>query len=680
MKRARIKAMVTVPTRRKATPVAPAIEASNLIEQNEKGKGIFNDISTMSQENNYEEKQIQEGLDVIKQSQNEQLDVDRLNKEYTDESVQNFEESKKEFVQISETVCQTQISSPTKLMQSRLGFMKPVPKFDSSGKVRKNSIQGSGASASESEDDNKRIISTNSNNMRNDATSLVQAAKDTVSNNIKNNLTASKVGQKRRILVSESARKLAEARREFQIKHENKTPDRSKLTMYDLIYYNPVTNPMKKPKESTVTTRKTIEYLPQEFQEEEEEEENEDDPSSAMPVPQVKVGPNGQLIIDEQSLVIEQTNAKKSKEVLSKEAIIDDDNSGNGFYKKRQKSKEWSKWETLKFYKALNTVGTDFLLMQSLFPNRTRQEIKLKFKKEEKVNRNLVEKALAYHQEFDTEILEKSLATFESLEEKCFVTQEKQKEHKGKDKKNTKSRRRRKSRIVASSIAEMDISDKEDEEEEEYDLNLMVHKENNKVNCDYQEILDNVDKKMTKERDSLAQKSPMIEDDVDSLSSCNGPDSDTEVYNVKPTRSGRFPKVKKLQGPDINTLDNKGLDYCLHNSDKITMSPEKNAKVAKNLFFDNTNIDSDTHHTNSIKTVIPNIADVEPGSLVILSKELPEEPGKSVLQVYMVSSDVNSHDLEKSNITPVNISPELLATVTAKLSNAESVPVKKNCE
>ena len=143
-----------------------------------------------------------------------------------------------------------------------------------------------------------------------------------------------------------------------------------------------------------------------------EEEEEEDDPSSTMPVPQVKVGPNGQLIIDEQSLVIEQTNAKRNRKVLAKEAIIDDDNNGSGFYKKRQKSKEWSSRETLNFYKALNTIGTDFLLMQSLFPNRTRQEMKLKFKKEEKVNRHLVEKALAYHQEFDTEMLEKSLGKF----------------------------------------------------------------------------------------------------------------------------------------------------------------------------------------------------------------------------------------------------------------------------
>lgn len=137
-------------------------------------------------------------------------------------------------------------------------------------------------------------------------------------------------------------------------------------------------------------------------------DEREDDPS-AMPAPQVKVGPDGQLILDEQSLVIEQTAVKKNREILSQEAIVEDDDCGGGFYKKRQKSKEWPKWETFQFYKALNVVGTDFLLMQTLFPNRTRQEIKQKFKKEERVNRSLVEKTLKYHQEFNTETLQKDL-------------------------------------------------------------------------------------------------------------------------------------------------------------------------------------------------------------------------------------------------------------------------------
>lgn len=637
MKRARIKAIVTVPTRRKATQDISDTEIINTFENNDKNKNISDD-SLQSSENILHENQEQENLENTKkiiqiqeieeQVPNEQFPTEQCN-EYKSDSMQN---SKEEIVNIqsSEILNITQITSPIKSTQNRSGFMKPTPKFDNNSRVRRNSIQGSGASTSESEDDSRRLPCSITNHTKNDLVQLSYNTKDAVTNNIKNNLITTKLGQKRRILVSESTRKLAEARREFHLKHENKTPDRSKLTMYDLIYYNPVTNPMKKSNEST--TRKMLEYQSEEFQ----EEENEDDPSSAMPVPQVKVGPNGQLIIDEQSLVIEQTNAKKGRKVLAKEAIIDDDNSGSGFYKKRQKSKEWSERETLKFYKALNTIGTDFLLMQSLFPHRTRQEMKLKFKKEEKVNRHLVEKALAYHQEFDTEMLEKSLATFENSEKEYLHIQEKRKQ-KTKSKKNSKSTRRR--RIVASSIAEMDASDNEEEKEDDFGLDSIMSKENTHLNDECQQTSNKMNKKMYK-RTRDERKLLIKEDDVESLSSCNDIDSDTEIYRVRPTRSGRLPKVKRLQGPDINTLDNERLN-CSSN-DEITISSEDNAKVTENLIFDNINLNSEIHHIDPIKTVIPSIGNVEPGSLVILSKESLEEPGKSVLQVYMVSSDVNT--------------------------------------
>lgn len=125
--------------------------------------------------------------------------------------------------------------------------MRPTPRLDSSGRVRKNSIQGSGASASESEDEHgKRAASVVSNRIRNDSICSVQSNKESTINDNQNNSPKIKTTQKRRMLISESARRLAEARREFLLKHENRTPDRSQLKMYDLIYYNPVTNPMKK--------------------------------------------------------------------------------------------------------------------------------------------------------------------------------------------------------------------------------------------------------------------------------------------------------------------------------------------------------------------------------------------------------------------------------------------------
>ncbi|XP_033361374.1 transcription factor TFIIIB component B'' [Bombus vosnesenskii] len=657
MKRARIKAMVTVPTRRKPTQDVSITEDPNSIEHNEKNKDISNDICITSQQiskNVFQETQIQEDdtkdvddtkklihqiQDVGDQKENEELHVDNQCSEYKDDSTKNSEKSMKEIVHSPEVLNTTQINSPIKLTQNRTGFMKPTPKFDNSNRIRRNSIQGSGASTSESEDDNRRLSCTIVNHTRNDLTQSTNNTKDAVTNNIKNNLITSKVGQKRRILVSESARKLAEARREFHLKHENKTPDRSKLTMYDLIYYNPVTNPMKKSKDSAISTRRVSECQSEEFQ----EEENEDDPSSTMPVPQVKVGPNGELIIDEQSLVIEQTNAKKSRKVLAKEAIIDDDNSGSGFYKKRQKSKEWSARETLNFYRALNTIGTDFLLMQSLFPNRTRQEMKIKFKKEEKVNRHLVEKALAYHQEFDTEMLEKSLAAFEASEKELLSIKEKRKQQRMK--KNKKSRKRRISKLARSIGIESETDSEEGEEGEDEEegenekcgLDSMVYKENTKSNGKYQQTLNKTNKKLYK-RPRDEEKLLTERDDVESLSSCNDVDSDTEVYRVRPTRSGRLPKVKRLQGPDINTFDKEKLNYC-SNDHEITISSENDAKVTEDLIFDS--INSEIRHIDPLKTVIPNIGDVEPGSFVILSKESLEEPGKSVLQVYMVSSDVH---------------------------------------
>lgn len=117
--------------------------------------------------------------------------------------------------------------------------MRPSPRLDGGGRVRKNSMHESGASASESEDEGKKSTSLTPARVRTESICSNYSSKDL------GNIAKLNLGQKRRITVSESARKLAEARREFYLKHENKSPDRSKLTMDDLIYYNPDKNPMK---------------------------------------------------------------------------------------------------------------------------------------------------------------------------------------------------------------------------------------------------------------------------------------------------------------------------------------------------------------------------------------------------------------------------------------------------
>lgn len=50
--------------------------------------------------------------------------------------------------------------------------------------------------------------------------------------------------------------------------------------------------------------------------------------------------------------------------------------------------------DTLRFYQALKMCGTDFTLIARYFPNRDRDDIKRKFKTEDKANRTAVDSAL----------------------------------------------------------------------------------------------------------------------------------------------------------------------------------------------------------------------------------------------------------------------------------------------
>ncbi|CAL9082177.1 unnamed protein product [Musa textilis] len=63
-------------------------------------------------------------------------------------------------------------------------------------------------------------------------------------------------------------------------------------------------------------------------------------------------------------------------------------------YMNRPQSSRWSKAETKLFYEAIHQFGTDFAMIQQLFPNRTRHQVKLKFKIEERKHPSQVHDAL----------------------------------------------------------------------------------------------------------------------------------------------------------------------------------------------------------------------------------------------------------------------------------------------
>merc|ERR1719369_575534 len=118
----------------------------------------------------------------------------------------------------------------------------------------------------------------------------------------------------------------------------------------------------------------------------------------SIPVPQVKVGPNGEIILDEKSLQLETNDQKKAKDLLQNSPVVFESNKTStnyGTWSKKRRHNDWSEKETIKFYKALSVVGSDFSMMESIFKNRTRQELKLKFKKEEKMNNKMIDKCLS---------------------------------------------------------------------------------------------------------------------------------------------------------------------------------------------------------------------------------------------------------------------------------------------
>ena len=149
----------------------------------------------------------------------------------------------------------------------------------------------------------------------------------------------------RRGTRSDEYLRLCEARRELLKKCNGEAPDKSQLRMYDMIYYNPKSNPMKKyteegrqeeeeqkQKQRRMSVASSVagpaaEPVKEETPKAEANQENqsEEPEESAMPVPQLKLGPNGEMILDETSLVIERTGERAAKEAIANAEIVYDD-------------------------------------------------------------------------------------------------------------------------------------------------------------------------------------------------------------------------------------------------------------------------------------------------------------------------------------------------------------------
>jgi len=74
--------------------------------------------------------------------------------------------------------------------------------------------------------------------------------------------------------------------------------------------------------------------------------------------------------------------------------------------RKGKLSPRWNQKENLLFYKTLECCGTEFSVMESIFPNRSRVNLKHKYNRECKVNEKKIQEALKKFKYFDPKRLE----------------------------------------------------------------------------------------------------------------------------------------------------------------------------------------------------------------------------------------------------------------------------------
>lgn len=517
--------------------------------------------------------------------------------------------------------------SPNKVNRARI---KAIPRLAN----RKASF-----SASESEDENRKIDRIRNDSVCSVTSVVTESITECLSPQRKKDTTATILPK--RCGRSEQTRKLAEARREFIRRFGANKPERNRLTMMDLIFYNPDSNPM------TISEKDAAAAV----EDDPEPLKNVDDPGladnvdnssptedlaksdeeNAMPVPQIKIGPSGEIILDEQSLVIERKDLQRQRAEMENTKIVDADKfkTGYGIYTRHRRSKFWSHFETLRFYKALNTIGTDFMLMCELFPNRVRRELKIKFKKEEKLNRQLVDKALMQPCHFDFEDLKNEMEMEEmELEELRRQNEEQRKQRDEKDQKKQekiieKARKRKVEEISKKPTPpiEHEIITKEPEK--------VIHKIK--------------PKKPKKEK--LSIKSFMSDSDADESDLATQSESDEDVFlSRKPTRSGRLPKVVQRYE------DESSINYVMR------------------------------------KNKIPNHAqpdNVEPGSIMIITENGPN--GEPIYKIYMVTPEQKATRLELSSDAIAKaiqlkegMSAESIMTISANITDDEEECPQEN--
>lgn len=390
---------------------------------------------------------------------------------------------------------------------------------------------------------------------------------------------------------------------------------------------------------------------PPEPTEAETNNDNESDNDTAL-VPQIKIGPSGEIVLDEQSLVVENTQVNKQKEQIQNSKLVDGDSAGYGVYKRSPRATSWTQRETLRFYKALNVIGTDFTLMTQLFPKRSRRELKTKFKKEERSNLALVDKALKERCSYNFQDLKREVETDQEEEN---LLQQLQEEERQKEQDTFSKRSRTLPTITEQANLPFKKRQSSLQSNEEQPPQKKARKKR-KRKLDIKSVID--------DDESVADVSDFAQSD----SECDFEEEEFIPY-LKATRSGRMPKSTLQFNEPLIPLPQRQIKKPT--PPKIVTVTPRSRTVSST-----SSVESDS---------------LIPGSVVITSEETEEgkshykafmvTPQKKLTPVELESSVIDRLLKEGRNVTlPLGEGSDMVeSNVTIVEGEADSVrPIKEN--
>lgn len=120
---------------------------------------------------------------------------------------------------------------------------------------------------------------------------------------------------------------------------------------------------------------------------------------------QVRIGPNGETIIDEESIFVDRNAEEETANYTHVEESDVTKFVNSGTYAKRFRGSRWSAEETELFYDALSQFGENYELISYVLPGRDRKACKNKFKAEDKRNPSRIDFCLKNRRPYDMQTL-----------------------------------------------------------------------------------------------------------------------------------------------------------------------------------------------------------------------------------------------------------------------------------